>query len=437
MDDGHIEPTEKKPPVPLWIWIASAAAVVALVAVGFWLFAGGGAIEVPDVVGENQAAATQMLQTAGLKLGEVTEEATDAPAGTVIAQEPLAGEKADEGSAVNLILSSGPAKIAVPDLSGMTGDEAEKALREVGLKATTTAEYDASIAKDSVIDQLPAAGEQVVEGSVVGVLLSLGARPTAPIAVPSVKGQTRAQARATLNFAGLNALFVTTNSSTVASGTAIEQTPLAGVKVAPDTEVLVLLSSGPAPAAATIAVPKVIGKTSAAAQTALGSAGLRGVSYKTYSTRPKGEVVGQEPAAGAQVISGTVVGMLVSAGPRPTTPPVNPPTYPTPPVNPPTYPTPPIEKPAPPQLPEVETVKVPEVTGMTEAEATVALNELGLYAFVVSYASDDVPKGEVIKQLPVAGKYVVSGYTVMITVSSGPDLEPPPDELPSEEPSTP
>jgi hypothetical protein len=31
----------------------------------------------------------------------------------------------------------------------------------------------------------------------------------------------------------------------------------------------------------------------------------------------------------------------------------------------------------------------------------------------------------------------VSGYTVMITVSSGPDLEPPPDELPSEEPSTP
>jgi len=426
MDDGHVASADK-PPVPLWVWIASAVAAVALVAAGFWLFAGGGAIEVPDLVGEDQATATQMLQTAGLKLGEVTEEATDAPAGTVIAQEPLAGEKADEGSAVSLILSSGPAKIAVPDLSGMTGDEAEKALSEVGLKATTTAEYDASIAKDSVIDQLPAAGEQVVEGSVVGVLLSLGARPTAPIAVPSVKGQTRAQARATLNFAGLNALFVTANSSTVASGTAIEQTPLAGVKVAPDTEVLVLLSSGPAPAPATVAVPNVVGKTTAAAQSALQGAGLRGVSYKTYSTRPKGEVVAQEPAARAQVASGTVVGMLISAGPRPTKPPVNPPTYPEP----------PIEKPAPPKLPEVETVKVPDVVGMTEAEATAALNALGLSEFVVPYASDDVPEGEVIKQLPVDGKYVASGYTVMIMVSSGPDVEQAPDEEPSEETSTP
>jgi len=426
MDDGHVEAPDK-PPVPLWVWIASSVAAVALVAAGFWLFAGGSAIEVPDVVGEDQAAATQLLQTAGLKLGEVTEEATDAPAGTVIAQEPLAGEKADEGSAVSLIVSSGPAKIAVPDLSGMTGDEAEKALSAVGLKATTTAEYDSSIAKDSVIDQLPAAGEQVVEGSVVGVLLSLGARPTAPIAVPSVEGQTRAQARATLNFAGLNALFVTANSSTVASGTAIEQTPLAGVKVAPDTEVLVLLSSGPAPAPATVAVPNVVGKTTAAALSALEGTGLRGVAYKTYSTRPRGEVVAQEPAARAQVASGTVVGMLVSAGPRPTKPPVNPPTYPEP----------PIEKPAPPQLPEVETVKVPEVIGMTEEDATVALHELGLYAYVVPYASDDVPEGEVIKQLPVAGKYVMSGYTVMIMVSSGPELEPAPDDVPAEEDSTP
>lgn len=425
MDDGHVNDAER-PPVPLWIWIASAAAAAALVAVGFWLFAGGGAIEVPDVLGKDQAAAEQLLQSAGLKLGDVTEEATDAPAGTVIAQEPRAGEKADEGSEVSLILSGGPAQTAVPDLSGMTGDEAEKALSDVGLRAATTAEYDASIAKDSVIDQLPAAGEQVVEGSVVGVLVSLGARPTVPVAVPSVQGQTRDQARATLNFAGLNALFVTASSSTVASGTAIEQTPLAGVKVAPDTEVLVLLSTGPAPTPSTVAVPNVVGKTSTAAQTALQSAGLRGVSYKTYSTRPKGEVVAQEPAARAQVASGTVIGMLISAGPRPTTPPVNPPTYPVP----------PIEKPAPPQLPDVETVKVPEVIGMTEEDATVALHELGLYAFVVAYASDDIPEGEVIKQLPVAGKYVMSGYTVMITVSSGPELDPGSDEVPAEEEST-
>jgi serine/threonine-protein kinase len=307
----------------------------------------------------------------------------------------------------------------------MTADDAEKALTDIGLKAIKTAEYDASIAKDSVIDQLPAAGEQVAEGSAVGVMVSLGVRPVAPVAVPSVKGQTRAQARATLDNAGLNGLFMTANSSTVPSGTVIEQTPLAGVKVAPDSEVLVLVSVGAAPAT-TVAVPKVVGKTSAAAQNALGSAGLRGVSYTTYSTRPKGEVVAQEPLAGAQVASGTVVGMLISAGPRPTVPPVNPPTYPVP----------PIDKPTPP-APDVETVKVPEVVGMTEETATAKLQELGLYAFVVPYASEDVPEGQVIAQLPIAGKYVAKGYTVMLMVSSGPEVVADPGDVPSEETSTP
>jgi len=421
MEDGHVE-AEGKPPIPMWVWIASGVAVVALIAIGFAVF-GGSKVAVPDVLGGDQAAATQKLQDAGLKLGEVTEEATDAPAGTVIAQSPVAGEKVAKDSAVDLTVSKGAPTVKVPDLSGMTADAAELALTDVGLKAIKTAEYDASIAKDSVIDQLPVAGEQVAEGSAVGVLVSLGVRPVAPVAVPSVKGQTRAQARATLNNAGLNGLFMTANSSTVPSGTVIEQTPLAGVKVAPDSEVLVLVSVGAAPAA-TVAVPKVIGKTSAAAQTALGSAGLRGVSYTTYSTRPKGEVVAQEPLAGAQVASGTVVGMLVSAGPRPTVPPVNPPTYPVPPIDPPTP-------------PDAETVKVPEVIGMTEETATAKLQELGLYAFVVPYASEDVPEGEVIKQLPIAGKYVAKGYTVMIMVSSGPEVQADPGDMPSEETSTP
>ena len=363
----------------------------------------------PEVTGGPQAVAVQMLQTAGLKLGEVSKVATDAVVGTVVSQTPAAGSKVAKGSAVDLVISNGPEKVAVPDLKGLTRNEALKALSDAGMTSVETAEYDSYVAKGTVIDQLPAAGEKVAPGSTVGMLVSLGARPVPPVAVPDVKGKREPDARTILTDAGLNPHFVTANNDTVPEGTVVEQSPVAGVKVAPDTEVLVLVSAGAAPPTA-VAVPNVVGKQNNAAVDALTKAGLKGKTFGTYSTKPKGEVLDQEPAAGAKVATGTVVGMLISAGPAPSKPPATPPTYPEPPV----------DTPKPPEEPVVETVQVPDVTGLAEEEAATMLRDKGLEPVVIPYASDEVAKGSVIAQLPKAGKYVPKGYSVLLMVSTGP-----------------
>ena len=413
--------SDPKAPIPVWAWVVSAVVVVAIVGGGIWWFTTGQKIAVPDVAGENQTAATQALQVAGLQLGQVSNEATKAPVGSIVAQSPAAGAKVAKGSAVNLTISSGPSKVEVPKLKGMTRDEAEKALSKAGLKSVQTAEYDSYVAKESVIDQLPAAGDKVAPGSTVGVLLSLGARPIPPVAVPDVKGKTQAQARKILSDAGLNSDFVTANDNAPA-GTVAGQTPASGVKVAPDTEILVLVSAGVAPPTA-VAVPNVVGKQSGTAQNALGQAGLRGRTYGTYSARPKGEVIAQEPVSGARVATGTVVGMLISAGPAPTNPPANPPTYPQPPADTPKPPSPPI----------VETVQVPDVVGLSEEEATAALTDKGLEAIVIPYESAETPKGKVVTQLPKAGEYVPKGYSVLLMVSTGPTSDAA-EEAPAEKP---
>ena len=128
------------------------------------------------------------------------------------------------------------------------------------------------------------------------------------------------------------------------------------------------------------------------------------------------------------------MGLLVSAGPAPTKPPANPPTYPKPPVDTPKPPEPPVDTPKPPEPPVVETVQVPDVTGLTEAEASATLLDKGLEAIVILYTSDDIPKGNVISQLPKASEYVPKGYSVLIMVSTGPAKDMPPGD--SEKPRT-
>src|SRR5205085_1071607 len=66
-------------------------------------------VAVPDVVNTTQAAATTTITGAGLVVGAVTTaSSTTVPAGSVIGQNPIAGVQVAAGSAVALVVSSGP-----------------------------------------------------------------------------------------------------------------------------------------------------------------------------------------------------------------------------------------------------------------------------------------------------------------------------------------
>ena len=144
------------------------------------------------------------------------------------------------------------------------------------------------------------------------------------VAVPNVVGLSQAAAQTTITSAGLAVGAVTTaNSATVPSGMVISQNPAAGVSAVTGTAVALVVSLGPAPV--NVSVPSVVGMTQSAAQTAIAGAGLTvgAISNASSATVPAGQVMSQNPTAGASVATGTAVALVVSSGPAPAGPSVD------------------------------------------------------------------------------------------------------------------
>jgi hypothetical protein len=139
---------------------------------------GGGASQasVPNVVGDTQAAATTAITGAGLTVGGVTNASSASVAsGDVISENPAAGASVASGSAVALVISSGPATVAVPNVVGDTQTAATSAITGAGLTVgAVTNAASASIASGEVISENPAAGASVASGSPVALVISSG-----------------------------------------------------------------------------------------------------------------------------------------------------------------------------------------------------------------------------------------------------------------------
>ncbi len=337
-------------------------------------------VTVPNVVGLAQADAEAAISAAGLTVGTITP--TNHPtvaAGTVISHTPGAGASVAGGSAVALVVSTGPAPVTVPNVVGLTQAAAQTALTNAGLTVgTITTTSHASVASGRVISHTPGAGASVAGGSAVALVVSTG---PAPVTVPNVVGLTQAAAQTALTNAGLTVGTITTTShASVASGRVISHTPGAGASVAGGSAVALVVSTGPAP----VTVPNVVGLTQAAAQTALTNAGLTvgTITTTSHASVASGRVISHTPGAGASVAGGSAVALVVSTGPAPVT--------------------------------------VPNVVGLTQAAAQTALTKAGLtVGTVTSTNSQTVPIGRVISQSPAPGTNVAGGSPVNLVVSLG------------------
>jgi len=210
-----------------------------------------------------------------------------------------------------------PPTVPVPNVVGQTQAAATSALTSAGLTAgTVTMQSSTTVASGSVISESPAAGTSVAKGSAVNLVVSTGPNPVGQVAVPNVVGQTQAAAASAITSAGLTRGAVAQQSSTtVASGSVISESPAAGTSVAKGSAVNLVVSSG-APAPTQVAVPNVVGQTQAAATSAITSAGLtRGtVTQQSSTTVASGSVISESPAAGADVVRGSAVDLVVSTG---------------------------------------------------------------------------------------------------------------------------
>lgn len=208
-----------------------------------------GPVTVPNVVNMTQSAASTALNGASLAVGTVVQQSSaTVAAGSVISQSPASGTGVPAGSAVNLVVSTGPAPapgpvmVTVPTVVNLTRAQAIAAIGAAGLiPGTESPQASIAVPLDSVISQSPGSGTSVAAGSAVSLVVSTG-----PVMVPNVVNLAQAAATTAITGAGLTVGTITQQShATVAAGNVVSQSPTSGTGVAPGSVVSVVVSTGP------------------------------------------------------------------------------------------------------------------------------------------------------------------------------------------------
>ena len=134
-----------------------------------------GTTSVPGLVGMTQTDAASSLTAAQLLVGEITNQHTSAPAGTVLGQSPAAGTALLQGEVVDLTVSLGPASAVVPNVVGSTRTAALTALSGGGFTAAVTQVFSDAVPAGTVMAQSPAAGTFVAPTPANPVALTVSA----------------------------------------------------------------------------------------------------------------------------------------------------------------------------------------------------------------------------------------------------------------------
>ena len=146
---------------------AADATVAAGSAVDIVVSTGSTNVPVPDVSGKSAADAQTELEAAGFTVTTEEQSSMDVEAGLVIETNPSAGTEVAPGQEVRMIVSTGAGEIIVPDLVGMTQDEATKAAEDAGLTIKFVEDADDPDPDGIIVSQDPAAGATAEAGSEV------------------------------------------------------------------------------------------------------------------------------------------------------------------------------------------------------------------------------------------------------------------------------
>lgn len=280
-------------------------------------------VEVPNVVGMTEDDAKETLNDEGLGFKVVSrEESKEYEKGRVSEQKTEAGEEVAKNTTIEVVVSSGLVgdSITVPDVSGMTEDEAQSALENAGFRNISSEfTYHDSVPSGQVIGTTPEANAEATEDTEIVMQVSKGAERKT---VPNVVGQKDADAQNAIKSAGLSVGTVTYEySDSVAQGIVISQSVDGGKKVSAGTAVDLVISNGPEPAAK-VNVPPVTGTSESNARQLIQNAGLSvgTVTYQHSSSVAAGYVISCSPGVGSSVDEGTSVSLVVSTGPEQTSP---------------------------------------------------------------------------------------------------------------------
>jgi eukaryotic-like serine/threonine-protein kinase len=146
------------------------------------------------------------------------------PADTVISQNPTDGTEVSPNSSVRLFVSSGPSAVTVPDLKGLTVQEAQNQLSDQGLSVGTVTEVDdPDTEAGKIIDSNPGTGASVSPDTKINVRIGTG-----KVAVPNVVGKSQSEAQTIIAAANLQVETRFRATNDVPEGTVISQRPKDG-----------------------------------------------------------------------------------------------------------------------------------------------------------------------------------------------------------------
>src|SRR5579862_385043 len=372
------------------VWVLGVALLVVIAAFLVWLtlyrhhhdssaaaVAVSSKSSVPKVVGIRVQSAQFQLRQA--KLGsKVEHKAAKKPKGIVVGQAPKHGASVPQGTVVTLLVSNGPAGVAMPDFTGLAAADALKALQARGLSATLK-QVASTQPPGTVVAQSPEAGKRAQHGTQVVLQVAKG---KTSVSVPSVTGQTAQEASTALQHAGLRSTVVTV-PSTQTKGTVVAQHPTPGTDVAQGSSVRLNVSEGAAPTTTSSATTPQAGndyrgmRLSQAVQNI--TQGRRQVIVEyVASSMPAGVVVGSATA-------GSRLRLQVSAGSQPSA-----------------------------------SVDVPDVTGEDAATAAGDLRSAGFSVVQMQWpVSDSSQDGTVVDETPAGGQQAPGGVAIVIYVAAG------------------
>lgn len=152
-------------------------------------------ITVPTLIGKPVEVAESTLKEANLRysIDEIADD--EVPAGEVISQTPVAGTKVKEQRIIHLTVSKGGQAILMPDLKGLTLEQAKERLDKLGLSIGAIENgNDQDMDDDVIISQSPQSSSKVNKGTLVNIVLNV----KKPVTVPHLIGMTLGEAEKVL-----------------------------------------------------------------------------------------------------------------------------------------------------------------------------------------------------------------------------------------------
>lgn len=309
---------KKKRVKVVYVLVAVCAGIAIAISVGHFLYFHYTTTELPDVIGQTEEKAAQILQSNSLQIARQGEEYSDTiEKGNVIRLQQSAGEVLEPGIRINkntkvfFVISAGQQYI-MENYVGMKEEDAKEKLQSIAIDMSVEQVYSEKYAAGIIMTQDIAVGEKVSSDTVIHFHVSKGVQP---FKLKDYVGKSVEAAAAYAKQKGLKTSIKKVYNTKVKKGFVVSQMPKSGVEVKKGDKLSLTVSKGPK----LYKVPNLVRKTEKQAAEALKKHHLKlGKITREYnSTIPEGLVIRQSDVAGKQLVKNSQIAIVVSLGEKP------------------------------------------------------------------------------------------------------------------------